>query len=322
MTALRIGLLGAARITPAAVIDPARTLDQVEVTCIGARSLGSAQEFAKKHAIPEAFEGYDAVVTSGDVDLVYVALPIAAHCEWAIAAANAGKHVLVEKSFAMDAVEAEAMIEAGKVNGVRVVEAYHYRFHPAFSELLRLIHEGSIGAITTIEGEFSAPIPCREGEIRHDPALGGGALRDLGCYPLHWILSLVPDPIVCIDAQASFTSARVDETLTADLSFANGITARLRTSMAPEKERRRHLVIQGSNGSIEFENPLAPHDGSRIRVNGREVATYDTSSKITYFHQLDTVNKAIATGQSLPTELDSILRQQRAIDAIFAAVEN
>ena len=124
MTPLRIGILGAARIAPAAVVQPARAIAGVEVVCVGARSLASAQNFAAAHGIRTANEGYAAVAGSGDVDLVYVALPTSLHAEWTIRAAEAGKHVLCEKSFAMDSAEAAAMVVAGQAAGVRIIKAF------------------------------------------------------------------------------------------------------------------------------------------------------------------------------------------------------
>lgn len=318
MKPVRIGILGAAKIAPSAVIEPAASLDGVEVVCVGARSFNRARNFASAHDIPLAVEGYDAVVTSPDIDLVYNALPISLHAEWTIKAAQAGKHVLVEKSFAMNATEAEAMIAAGEASGFRVVEAFHHRYHPAYIKFLRLVHSGTIGELEAIDAEFSVAISARQGEIRHDASLGGGAMRDLGCYPLAWSLSLVDAPIDRIDVEASLTPTGVDETVDADIHFRSGVRARLKTSMAEDQHLVRRLRISGSKGTIDFENPLAPHDGSELKLNGAIVDHFDANSGTTYFHQLSALSEAIAGGQHLPTEGDTILRQQRALDMICA----
>ena len=318
MKPVRIGILGAAKIAPSAVIEPAASLDGVEVVCVGARSLNRARDFAAAHEIPLAVEGYNAIVTSTDIDLVYNALPISLHAEWTIKAAQAGKHVLVEKSFAMNEAEAKTMIAAGEASGVRVVEAFHHRYHPAFIEFLKLVQSGAIGELEEIDAEFSVAIPGRQGEIRHDASLGGGAMRDLGCYPLTWSLSLVDAPIDRIDVEASLTPTGVDETVDADIHFRSGVRARLKTSMAEDQHLVRRLRISGSKGTIDFENPLAPHDGSELKLNGAIVDHFDANSGTTYFHQLSALSEAIAGGQRLPTEGDTILRQQRALDMICA----
>lgn len=315
---LRIGILGAARIAPPAIVQPARAIDGVDIVCIGARSLADAQDFAAAHGIATAHEGYDAIVTSPDVDLVYVALPTALHAEWTIKAAQAGKHVLCEKSFAMDSAEAAAMLAAGEAASVRIVEAFHHRYHPAFATFLDLIHGGAIGETVTIDAEFSVPIAMTPGEYRYSPALGGGAMRDLGCYPLSWCLSLIDGPIRELAVDAVLTPGGVDETVAATLDFASGVTARIRTTMAEGTGVVRSLRVQGTQGEIVFDNPLSPHNGSRISREGAAGITFDAASGETYFHQLAAVADAIATGAALPTEGDAIVRQQAALDLICA----
>lgn len=318
MTPLRIGILGAARIAPAAVVQPARAIAGVEVVCVGARSLASAQNFAAAHGIRTANEGYAAVAGSGDVDLVYVALPTSLHAEWTIRAAEAGKHVLCEKSFAMDSAEAAAMVVAGQAAGVRIIEAFHHRYHPAFTTFLDIVHSGAIGRLTAIDAEFSAPIAMTPGEFRYSPALGGGAMRDLGCYALSWCLSLDDTPIAALAVDAVLTQGGVDESVTARLDFASGVTARVRTSMAAGQAIVRHLRVEGSKGTITFDNPLAPHTGSRIIREGAPDLVFGEASGATYFHQLAAIAQAITTGAPLPTEGAAILRQQAALDHICA----
>jgi predicted dehydrogenase len=313
---LRIGILGAARIAPAAVVHPAAAIEGVEVVCVGARSLQAAQDFAAAHGIASAHEGYAEVVASREVDLVYVALPTALHAEWTIRAAAAGKHVLCEKPFALDSAQARTMLAAGEAAGVRIIEAFHHRYHPAFATFLDLVQGGAIGTITAIDAEFSAPIPAGPGEFRHSLALGGGAMRDLGCYPLSWSLSLVDAPIGRLEVDAVLTPGGVDETVHAALHFASGVTARLRTSMAAEQAVVYRLRVEGSRGAITFENPLAPHLGSRIMRDGAADLVFGPESGTTYFHQLAAVTQAIASGSPLPTEGAAILRQQAALDVI------
>lgn len=318
MSAVRIGILGAARIAPAAVIHPAKALEGAEVVCVGARSLAGAQAFAAEHGIPAAYEGYRAVVEAADVDLVYVALPTSAHAEWTIRAAAAGKHVLCEKSFAMDTAEAEAMLAAGAAAGVRVVEAFHHRYHPAFAAFLDIVRGGEIGTLAAIDAEFSTPIAARPGEFRYDPALGGGAMRDLGCYALNWCLSLDETAAEPTAVDAVLTPSGVDESVRAVIAFASGVTAQMRCSMAPAGDPVRRLRVEGSRGAAVFENPVSPHTGSRIIRDGAPDLVFDAASGTTYFHQLAAMVAAISDGGALPTEGAAIIRQQAALDRICA----
>lgn len=313
---IRIGILGAAKIAPSAVVIPARTLHNIEVTAIGARSADAARAFAEAHNIPRFFEGYEPVITSPDVDLVYVALPITHHAQWTIAAAQAGKHVLVEKSFAMSEAEAMAMIVAGGEGGVRIVEALHHSYHPAFARFRNFADSGLLGEIKEVEAEFSLELPLDQGLIQRDPELGGGAMRDLGCYPLHWLQSVDESSIAQIEVQVERDSSGIDEKVSARLQFSSGVIGRLRTSIAQGQPLVRSLRVVGAQGILEFENPLSPHDGSRILLNGEQLAAFDEGSGTTYAHQLDAVCKALLDGTPLPTEGDAILRQQRAMDLV------
>lgn len=313
---LRIGILGAAKIAPGAVIEPSRDLEQARVTAIGARSGDTARAFAQRHDIPHAFEGYEAVINSPDVDIVYVALPITHHAQWTIAAAQAGKHVLVEKSFAMNEAEARAMLEVGRENGVRIVEALHHRYHPAFARLLEILGSGELGEIEEVDAEFSLELPVDQGLIQRNPELGGGAMRDLGCYPLHWLQSVDPTSIAHLEVELAKAASGVDETVSGQLRFTSDVVGRFRTSIAPGQPLVRSLQVAGSRGVLDFANPLAPHGGSRIVLNGKEVASYDQGSGTTFAHQLKAVCEAITDGTPLPTEGEATLRQQRAIDLV------
>ncbi|MEM9226014.1 MAG: Gfo/Idh/MocA family oxidoreductase, partial [Pseudomonadota bacterium] len=224
MTGLRIGVLGAARITPKAVVQPASRSTAVSIVACAARDARRAEAFARKWDIPEAFDTYEALVNAPEIDLIYNPLPINLHAAWTLKALAAGKHVLCEKPFAMNADEAAAMIAAGEQHGRRVIEAFHYRYHPAFARLIGWLRGGELGAITSIEAHFNAPIANVGGEIRHQVETGGGAMMDLGCYCLHQILSVMDTKPVKIRAQARLTPQGVDETMQATLTFAGGVT--------------------------------------------------------------------------------------------------
>lgn len=313
---LRIGILGAAKIAPGAIIEPARDLEQARVTAIGARSGDTARAFAMRHDIPHAFGGYEAVINSPDVDIVYVALPITHHAQWTMAAAHAGKHVLVEKSFAMNEAEARDMVDAGRDNGVRIVEALHHRYHPAFARFLDVLRSGELGEIEEVDAEFSCELPVDQGLIQRNPELGGGAMRDLGCYPLHWLQSVDTTSVAHLEVEVANGASGVDETVSGQLRFSSGVVGRFRTSIALGQPLVRSLRVAGSHGVLDFANPLAPHDGSRILLNGKVVATFDQGSGTTFAHQLKAVCEAITDGTPLPTEGEAILRQQRAIDLV------
>lgn len=317
MSEIGIGLLGAARITKKAIVDPVQVTPNCHLAVISARDLNRAEAYANAHGVGQAVATYTDVVTSPDVDLVYNPLPINLHAEWTIKALQAGKDVLCEKPFAMNVDEAQAMVDAASASGKRLIEAFHYRYHPAFETCLSWLAADEIGEVKELRAAFDVEIKDNGTEIRHRVETGGGAMMDLGCYPLHWALTVMGEAPREVDATATLTPTGVDETLKADLAFASGATAHLTTSMAPGTPFRAEMTLIGSKGEITFTNPLAPHAGGRLRTSsGREA---EVSTIPTYTWQLAAVLKAIQLGTAVPTEGEMILRQQAALDAVYEA---
>jgi predicted dehydrogenase len=317
MANVGIGVLGAARITEKALVHPAQVTPQCSLIAIAARDRARANAYAKKHNVAQVFESYQEVVSAEPVDLIYNPLPINLHAEWTIKALQAGKHVLCEKPFAMNVDEAKAMLAAAEGSGKRLVEAFHYRYHPAFETCLAWLAVDEIGEVREIQAAFTVQIKDDGTEIRHRVETGGGAMMDLGCYPLHWALTVMGTAPNLVEASAKLTPTGVDETLTADLTFASGAHARLTTDMAPGTPFRADLKLIGTKGEIEFINPLAPHQGARLRTQaGREA---EISPISTYTYQLASVLRALQLGTTLPTEGEMILRQQQALDDIYEA---
>ena len=153
---MNIGLLGASRIARGAVIAPAAQMDDVAVASIAARDPARARAYAEAHGIANVADDYAALIADDDVNAVYVGLPPADHCRWSIAALRAGKHVLCEKPFAMNAAEAVEMVAAARDSGCVLLEAYHYRFHPAFAAALNMVR--ALGEVQSMRAHFNTPI--------------------------------------------------------------------------------------------------------------------------------------------------------------------
>ena len=168
---IRIGLLGASRVSRYAVIEPAAEVAGVEVSAVAARDAARAAVFAGENGIAKVEADYEALVSSDEVDLVYNGLPPSGHARWTIAALESGKHVLCEKPFAMNAGEARAMVDAAERTGNYLIEAYHYRFHPLFARVLGVLDSGVIGPVRGMGAHFNVRIVPEQGEIRYDPAL-------------------------------------------------------------------------------------------------------------------------------------------------------
>src|SRR5580700_3009835 len=180
MPPIRIGVLGAARIAPAALIRPARHVDGAEVVSVAARDPAKASAFAAKHHIPRVAGSYEELVADPGIDAVYNPLPNGLHGRWTMAALAAGKHVLCEKPFTANAEEARAVEAAHRPSGVVLMEAFHYRYHPLFARVRELIASGNVGTVRHIEAALCFPLFSAK-DIRWDPALAGGATMDAGC---------------------------------------------------------------------------------------------------------------------------------------------
>lgn len=316
---LKIGVLGAARIAPPALIAPCKATGAAEVSAVAARDRGRAEVFAAEHGIRLVVEDYQALIEHPEVEAIYVALPPAAHREWTLKALAAGKPVLCEKPFAMDAAEAQAMTDAAVAAGVPLMEAFHYRYHPLFERLLEIVGSGEIGEVRRIEAVFRASIAATPGELRFDPALGGGALMDLGTYCVHWVRSVAGAEPKVIRANAMLGETGVDISTEADLTFPGGVSARVVCDMASAPPQAT-LEIEGAKGRIKAVNPLAPQLGHLLEVEGPEGSRRETFTRdTTYDFQLRAFVAAVRDGVAPPTSGVDSVAQMATLDAIKAA---
>src|SRR5579864_992415 len=214
---VRIGILGAARVAIYAMIAPAKAEPRAGLLAIAARDPARGAAYAKEHGIPRVHESYEALLSDSEIELVYLATPPSLHAKWALDAIAAGKHVLVEKPFAMNAIQAEAVAHAAEAGGVKVFEAMHSRHSRLFARIVEIVRSGELGDIVHASGQFEAPIAREPGEFRWRRELGGGALMDLGVYPLSWLRGV-------FDAEPKITGARakvendVDAEIDAEMS--------------------------------------------------------------------------------------------------------
>ncbi|SRR5579875_62173 len=315
---IRFGVLGAARIVPKALIQPAQQLDKAKVVAIAARDPGRARNFAMLNGIPHVVPSYRDLIEAPEIEAVYIALPNSLHAYWTIAALRAGKHVLCEKPLASNAVEASQMARTAGETGRILAEALHYRYHPLAVRIRDLLRSGCIGRLRELQAHFAAPgIP---GDIRFDWKLSGGAQMDLGCYTLDMVRYFSGQTPVVRRARARVGPPNVDLEMTAELEFGDGVKAHISCSMAPEAQAGAWFRATGDGGEIVVTNPVAPQIGHLIRLRTprgekREVV----EGKATYFYQLQAFVAAIRDNQPIATPLaDSIVNMQ-LIDDVYRA---
>jgi predicted dehydrogenase len=317
---IRIGLLGASRISHGAIIEPAAKIDGVEVSCVAARDADRAADFAKEHGIPHVAHDYDALIAGDQVDLIYNGLPPSGHARWSIAALEAGKHVLCEKPFAMNSDEAQAMVDAAETTGNILIEAFHHRFHPAWIRALEIIRGGALGTVRRIYGRFNVAIGFDPAEIRYVPELGGGAMMDLGCYPVHWVRSVMGTEPEVVSASANRHESGVDTSMQAELEFPNGAMAKVECSMSEDLPEGLdvELEVEGDSGKLIMTNPLVPHAGSEIIVESNgDTVREEFAGESTYYHQL-LHTAQVLRGEAVPlTGGADAVGNMRALDAAY-----
>ncbi|TLM86591.1 Gfo/Idh/MocA family oxidoreductase [Pseudarthrobacter sp. NamE2] len=318
---LRIGILGAAGIAPAAVIQPARRRTDVEVVAVASRRAESARHFADSHRIGRFYSDYSNLVSDPGIDLIYNALPPSEHAKWSIAAVQAGKHVLCEKPFAMNADEAAQMLEAAESTGYRLIEAFHDRYHPLSAELDAVKASGGLGEIVSLRADFSTSNPFDPASLRHDPRLGGGSLMDLGCYPVHWVRAFMGEEPTVVRATGSLNPLGADLDIAAELQFPSGATALISSAMVEQPGHlNSSLEVLGTEGKLVVNNLVFPSRGHSITQSSNGLdRTWTVRGFETYDHQLEAIVQGLQSGRKLLTEGRDSLSNMKVIDGIYAA---
>lgn len=317
---VRIGLIGASRIATTAILAPARTLDGVLVTAVAARDPIRAEAYARAHGIDHAVASYDALLRRDDIDLVYIATPPSLHAPIARAALLAGKAVLVEKPFTLNAEQARDIVTLAEQTGGHIFEAMHSLHHVLFKRLRAILETGSLGQVRWMKARLDVAIAQDADDFRWTGALGGGALMDLGVYPIAWC-RYVAGNVLSVDKASARWRGTVDMSAQAALRFANGVTAEIACAMdAPFLSSS--LLIEADHGHIHIDNPLVPYDGHRLRIidaSGDHEEQVDGPS--TYAAQLRAVCDTMRTGAPYPLPSMDPLRSMEAIDLVRAAMQ-
>ena len=313
--------LGAARITPGALIRPAAKNPAVEVVGVAARDPERAREFADRHGIGRVYESYERAVGDPEVDAVYNPLPNGLHGRWTLAAIDAGKHVLCEKPFAANAEEAAEVARRATAAGVVVMEAFHYRYHPLASRLLEIVGSGELGAVRRIETSMCFPLLSR-GDIRYRLDLAGGALMDAGCYPVHLMRVLSRSEPTVRRAAAKLASPGVDRAMRAEVDLPGGAVGVITTSMLSSALLNVSARVEGEDGELRVLNPFAPQHYHRVKVvttQGHRVEHLTRTP--TYEFQLQAFAYAIRHGGPVLTPPADAVKNMALIDAIYRAAK-
>jgi predicted dehydrogenase len=317
---LRIGILGAARIAPMALIVPARSVAEAQVTAVAARDRAKAQAFATKHGIAKVHDSYDALLADPAIDAIYNPLPNGLHCEWTIKSLRAGKDVLCEKPIASNADEAQQMADAARATGRKLVEAFHWRYHPLAARVKEVIATGAIGAPRHYHVALGFPIGLMRNDIRWQWDLAGGTMMDLGCYTVSMVRHIAGAEPEVVEAHSKLWSPQIDRRTEARFRFADGRTASILASMWSTTLVKASLRVTGESGEIRVFNPIGPHVYNRVTVRGKTGTTKErVAGETTYVCQLRAFVDHVRKGTPVPTDADDGVANMRVIDAIYRA---
>jgi predicted dehydrogenase len=258
---LRFGVLGTGSIA-AEVTDALHLTRDCAAQAVASRDAARATAFAAAHGVARAHDGYDELITDPDVDIVYIATPHTQHSEWAIRAAQAGKHVLCEKPMTISARTTEEVVDAARRSGVFLVEAFAYHFHPQTHRLLELIRGGVIGDVGAVDVTFSHRLPDPAQAPRVLQAdLGGGGILDVGCYCTSMSRRIVmaatgreavePDEVVALAVLDPVE--RTDRWAMAIMRFESDVLAQLSCGVSLTQDD--HIRVYGSKGQLHIDQP-------------------------------------------------------------------
>lgn len=325
MEPLRIGTLGAARITPSALIRPSRHVPGVEVVAVAARDRERGQRFATKHGIPTVHDSYDALLADPQVDAVYNPLPNGLHGRWTLAALDAGKPVLCEKPFTANADEAERVAAAARDKEIVVMEAFHYRYHPLITRVLEILRSGELGPLRSVDTRACIPLPMRH-DIRYQLDLAGGAVMDIGCYAIHQARTLAGAEPEVLSATAREISPGVDRWMRAELRFSPDLSGSFECALLSARLLSMRAKVEGELGSLVVTNLTGPQFFHRLVVCRRDPATgaerrrrETVKGEATYRYQLRAFADAVREGAPFPTTPEDAVANMRVVDAAYRA---
>ncbi|MCX6349527.1 MAG: Gfo/Idh/MocA family oxidoreductase [Candidatus Aureabacteria bacterium] len=315
---LRWGILGAARICRR-VIPAINAAGRSRVVAVASRDPRRGQEFASRWEIPRSFDSYEALLDSPEIEVVYVPLPNHLHCEWTVRAVEAGKQVLCEKPLALSTAEVDRVIAAARNKKAQVLEALAYRAHPQFAKLLEIARKGEIGKVKLIRARYCFTLGAGPGNIRWRKEMGGGALWDVGGYPVSFARAIVGEAPEEVFAYLAPGATGVDVLGAGQLKYRSGVLAQIECGYCLAYGVGTEVV--GENGTIALLNPWQPDvDGKR---NGLLVIAPDDQAYPVGFPPIDpylcevrALEDAVLDGKPLPWTLQESRDNVAALAAL------
>jgi xylose dehydrogenase (NAD/NADP) len=315
---LRWGLLSTARINRSVIL-PIRSSKKSELFAVASRSQERASQYAASWKIPRFFSSYEDLLADPEIDVIYNSLPNALHAEWSIKAMQMGKNILCEKPLTTKTKDADDVIKAAKNTGKIIVEAFMYRHHPQTILVKQLIDDGEIGNLQLIRGSFCY-YNTRPLDPRFDPALGGGSLWDIGCYPISYARYLTgKEPIEVYGHQVTGPTG-VDLFYAGHMLFPDGVICQFESSFI--STQKVEMEITGDKGRIKIPEPYKPGKQTKIVIqhDGQE-RIIDIKGPELYQGEIEDLEDAILLGKSPRIRLEESRGNIATIEALYQSVQ-
>jgi xylose dehydrogenase (NAD/NADP) len=318
VTSLNWGILGTANISKA-LHKPLRISKRNQLLAIASRSRQKADDYARQYKIKRAYGSYEELLADPDIHVVYIPLPNHLHAEWTIKAVQAGKHVLCEKPLALSLEEVDAISAAAKQHDKVVAEAFMYRTHPLTLKIEEMISAGKLGRIQLIRGSFTFKSDDPD-NIRWDPEMGGGALWDVGCYPLNYARAMVGTEPTAIFASQVVSPKGVDGSIFAQLEFPGEVYAQIDGSFMIPYHTFMELI--GDQATLIIPKPFTPGLNEKVYINenGKTSAISIKGSEL-YLDEVEDMADAILLGKANKVSLEDSRANTAAILAILQSAK-
>jgi len=329
ITTIRWGVLGYARIARENLIPAIQRSSNSEFHAIASREEAKLAECRARFNVSETYQGYDELLRNPEVDAVYIPLPNALHCEWTIKAAERGKHILCEKPIALNAAECRRMIAVCAANKVMLMEAFMYRYTDRTRKVLGVLQSGVLGEIKFVSSTFRFLL-ANPASIKLKPELGGGALYDVGCYPVNFV-GMVADEIArrqsgntsspgTLPESVSTECVRangIDTIFSALLKYPSGLVASLNCGF--NTHRRVFSEIVGTKGMLEIPDTFFDNAGTLTLTVGEERREIAVEQSDRYRLEVEDFADAILCKRTPHLGLDETLRNAGIMDRLLAA---
>jgi predicted dehydrogenase len=314
MAKLRWGLLSTARINRM-IIPAVRASARSELTTVASRDINKCRAYAHEWQIPRTVGSYEALLADPEIDVVYIGLPNSLHVEWTVRALEAGKHVLCEKPLALTPEDVDRVADAARRTGYAAAEAFMYRHHPLTHTVADVVRSGRLGEIRGYKGAFTFAL-TREHDVRCDPALGGGSLWDIGCYPVSYTCFLNGEPPVEVFGWQRTSATGIDLEFAGTMRFRDGSVAQFDSGFVGPF--RAEMEVIGRDAVLKILRAFRADEKSALLLaRGDDVESLPCPVEAPFAGEIADMEAVVLDGRPQRVPLDESRRTAAVLTALY-----